>query len=172
MVGVSAGGVVTVLYYPRGLPPSWSSTTTLLASILTLWLQASGAKFATIGMLGPLPGKTYAMVRPPVSLHACSFTSTSRGHNLRVEPIVQEESMPDGAHEWFAQSAAFVIVSVPGKRNPFEHYGAAAEARGSPAHSKRGPVVQSTVEVLERNTCIDQETGCGLLCDRNDVRCY
>ena len=73
MVGVSAGGVVCVLHYPCGLPPWWK-THNAACKYLTLWLQASGAKFATIGMLGPLPGKTYAMVRPPASLHACCLT--------------------------------------------------------------------------------------------------
>lgn len=32
------------------------------------YLQASGAKFATIGMLGPLPGKNYAVVRLILSI--------------------------------------------------------------------------------------------------------
>ena len=52
---------------------------------LWMWLQVSGAKIATIGTMGPLPGTNYAM-----------DTELQVGH-------AQE-----------SQSSAFVVVSRPG----------------------------------------------------------
>ena len=34
---------------------------------------------------------------------------------------LQVEFAPEGAEEWFAQSAAFVVITVPGRTNPFDH---------------------------------------------------
>ena len=50
------------------------------------WLQVSGAKVATIGMLGPLPGQS---------------------HGMDLDLTVLE-------HPWEHQSAAFVVISKPG----------------------------------------------------------
>ena len=57
------------------------------------WLQVSGAKVATIGVKGPIEGRTYGM---------------------DIDIAVKE-------HHWSVQSAAFLVVSKPG--HPPTHIG-------------------------------------------------